>query len=559
MIKRLPGSRNQRSKGVKIKHVLQVILLLGVCFWLIYQVKHNHDKKKEFDKNDSTLSSVRTETDTVVKLGRKDLHPVKDEVDQNEKQEEEDEPVVEDAENKREHGEQEKQGNKHETEEREEQDEEENKHGTEEQEEGENKTEEIEDEGDVEIDENDHENEKSDVDNDQDDEDADELKDKVEDSDETENEDKEDEEKGGLDENHEAREEHYKGDDASSAVAHDTHATSTETESINLTQADLSERMNIKQPDNTTSFHSDENNRIQNDSDLSDREHEVADAVTSNVTSGKEIGNDSLSTETAETKTDSHLDVRSNLTAVVIEASNNSTGAGDDTANSSEQIKRVIVSESDNAQNATANTTVAGDIKQTEGLEQSGNKTSEGNLPDNDATVSSKPENHDADATVSIKPENHDADATVSIKPENHDAAPRESPTLGASALEKTIGVVASNETENISGNLDINVTSDTTESDKSKGSTETNEANETQNTDATMDEMFKSNTQTRETDEKPDSSNANEILDSVIHDAIDSSDTQNIHEDMATAQTDLDTLPEIQTEGNDGDENSAE
>ncbi|KAI5400995.1 hypothetical protein KIW84_065725 [Lathyrus oleraceus] len=534
MIKRFPSSRNQRSKGVKIKHVLQVILLLGVCFWLIYQVKHNHDKKKEFDKNDSTLSSVRTETDKVVKLGRKDLHPVKDEVDQNGKhEEEEDEPVVEDAENKREHGEEQQEGNKNETEEREEQDEEENKHGTEEQEEGENKTEEIEDEGgDVEIDENDHE--KSDVDNDQDDEDADELKDKVEDSDETENEDKEeDEEKGGSVENHEAREEHYKGDDASSAVAHDTHATSTETEPINLTEAGLSVQMNLEQPDNGTTFRSDESNRNQNDSDLKDRQGEAADAISSNVTAGKETENNSLSTETAEINTDSHLDARSNLTAMVTEASNNSTGAGDDTANSSEQIKPVIVSESDNAQNATANTTVAGDIKQTEVLEQTGNKTSEGNLPDNDATVS--------------------------VKPNNRDAAPQESPTLGASALEKTIELVASNETENISGNLDINVTSDTTESDKSKGSTETKEANETQNIDTTVDEMFKGNTQTGETDEKPDSSSVNEILDSVIHDAIDSSDTQNIHEEIATARTDLDTLPDIQNEGIDSDENSAE
>ncbi|KAL5070215.1 hypothetical protein RYX36_021102 [Vicia faba] len=462
MIKRLPSSRNQRSKGVKIKHVLQVILLLGVCFWLIYQVKHNHDKKKEFDKNDSTLSSVRTETDKVVNIGRKDLKPVKDEVDQNGKhEEEEDEPVVEDLENKREHGEQqEEEGNKHES-----------------------------------------------------------------------------EVNGGSaenDESHEAREEHYKGDDASSAVAHDTQATSTETEPINLTQAGLSVQMNIEQPDNKTTFHSDENNRNENDSDLKDREGEAADAISSNVTAGKETGNTSLSTETAETNADSHFDVRSNLTAVITEASSNSTGAGDDTSSSSEQIKTVVVSKSDNSQNATANTTVAGDIKQTEGLEQPVNKTSEGNLPDNDATVS--------------------------VKPDNRDSAPQESPTLVGSALEKTIDFAASNETDDISGNLNNNATSGTTESDKSKGITETSEAKETKNIYATVDEMFKGNTQTGETDEKSDSSSTNEILDSVIHDAIDLSDTQNIHEeDMATAQTDLDTLPDIQNEGNDGDENSAE
>lgn len=134
MIKRFP-SRNNRSKGIKVKHVLQIVLLLGVCFWLIYQVKHNHDKQNEF-ANDSKLS-VSTQTDLILKLGRRDLHPGKHEEIQNEKheEEEEDEHNEEDEENKHGHEEQED-GNKHETEEREEykhegreQGDEENKHG----------------------------------------------------------------------------------------------------------------------------------------------------------------------------------------------------------------------------------------------------------------------------------------------------------------------------------------------------------------------------------------------------------------------------------------------
>jgi hypothetical protein len=551
MIKRNPSVRNQRSKGCKVKHVLQGILLLGVCFWLIYQVKHNHDKKKEFDKNDLKLPS-RTEPDQIVKLGRKDLLPGKVEVvDQNEKHEEEDEDehVVDDVENKREHDEHQQEGedgHKHETEEseenvdevREEHGEEENKHGVlEEQEEDESKSEEIEDEGvDVETDENDHD--KSDADNnDHDDDVVDDEKEKEEEGDETENEEKEDEEKGGLvenHENHEAREEHYKGDDASSAVTHDTHSTSTETETSNLENADLTVQLNIGKPENETTYHSDESNRNQNDSDLKVTEGELTDAISSNSTAGKEAaGNDSslVSDETVKTNTDSHLNVSKNQTAVITEASINSTDTGKDESSSSEQIKTVILSESDHAQNVTVNTTITGDIKQAEGLEQSGNKTSEANLPNNDATVSAKPE--------------------------IRDAAPQESSTLGDNALEKTEGYVASNGTENISSSLDRNVSSNTTESDKSEVSTETSETNETQNSDVTEDEMFKGDTQT--SDEKSDSSSVNDVLDSVVHDAIESADTHSIHEDMAKARTDLDTLPDIINEGNESDENAAE
>ncbi|PNX82213.1 hypothetical protein L195_g026274, partial [Trifolium pratense] len=382
---------------------------------------------------------------------------------------------------------------------------------------------------------NDHD--KSEADNDHDDEVVDDEKEKEE-GDEIENEEKEDEEKGGLvenQENHEAREEHYKGDDASSAVTHDTHSTSTETETVNLENADLTLQMNIGKPENETTYHSDESNRNQNDSDLKVTEGEVTDAISSNATARKEAGNDSssVSDETVKTNTDSHLNVSSNPTAVITEASSNSTGTGNDESSSSEQIKTVILSESDHAQNVTVNATITGDIKQAEGLEQSGNKTSEGNLPDNDATVSAKPE--------------------------NRDAASQESSTLGDNALEKTEGSVASNVTENISSSLDRNVSSNTTESDKSKGSTESSEANETQNVDVTEDEMFKGDNQTSESDEKSDSSSVTDVLDSVVHDAFDSADTHSMHEDMEKARTDLDTLPDIINEGNESDENAAE
>ncbi|RDX90177.1 hypothetical protein CR513_27989, partial [Mucuna pruriens] len=539
MIKRFP-SRNHRSKGIKVKHVLQIILLLGVCFWLIYQVKHNHDKKKEFDKKDTKLP-VSKQTDQILKLGRRDLHPGKNEESRNEKheEEEEDEHIEEDEENKHDHEEQED-VNKHETEEHEdnkhegrEQGGEENKHGAEEQEEDENKNEDVEDEGregrgggDDEIDENDQV--KSEVDTtDRDDEFLDEEKEKEEEVGEKENEN-EDEEKDGLVENHnnhEAREENYKGDDASSAVAHDTHATNTETETLGLENSDVNAEMNITKPENEFTY-SDESVRKQNDSDLKVSEGNVIDGISSNATA-EETGNNILSNpvddssylnKTATTNSYSHLESSSNLTVVTTEASNNVTRTGNDTSSSSEQNKTVTLSESDQAQNTTTNTTIPGDVKnvQTEGLEQSGNRISEENL-------------------LNI-------DSMVSVKTEN-----------GGAAIGESSNLVASNVTENTS--INERSESDISESDKFRGNTETNE---TQNVDVTEDEIFKRDTQTGETDETSDSSSANETLDSAEQDAIDSSDTHT-HEDVTDGRTDLDTLPEIRNEGDDSDETVAD
>ncbi|TVU07856.1 hypothetical protein EJB05_41228, partial [Eragrostis curvula] len=42
------NSRNQRNRGSRIKTLLQATLLLGVVFWLLYQVKHSYAKKNEY-------------------------------------------------------------------------------------------------------------------------------------------------------------------------------------------------------------------------------------------------------------------------------------------------------------------------------------------------------------------------------------------------------------------------------------------------------------------------------------------------------------------------------
>ncbi|KAG6710059.1 hypothetical protein I3842_06G163900 [Carya illinoinensis] len=254
MIKRSP-SRNHRSKGVKVKHVLQICLLLGVCFWLIYQVKHSHDKKKEFDEKDAKLSVKTQSGNELLKFGRKDLHPRLEEVPEIEKhvEEEEEETGGEEEENK--HDEEE---NRHEEKE---QDEEENKHEVEDQEEEENKSEEIEDEergaGDHEIDENDQEKLDGDADHDEeliDEEKEGEEEDKESERNESDNKENqvetslEDQDRDGG--NHEAREEQYKGDDASSAVTHDAQTIISEADRLSSGNSIEISEMNILDQEN---------------------------------------------------------------------------------------------------------------------------------------------------------------------------------------------------------------------------------------------------------------------------------------------------------------------
>ncbi|KAL8238354.1 hypothetical protein R6Q59_019435 [Mikania micrantha] len=86
--------RNQRSKGIKIKHVVQVCLLIAVCFWLIFQVKRTHDKKKEFDANKNHIGISSAAADEIVKLGRKDLQPKLEGNEDTREQEDEQEEII---------------------------------------------------------------------------------------------------------------------------------------------------------------------------------------------------------------------------------------------------------------------------------------------------------------------------------------------------------------------------------------------------------------------------------------------------------------------------------
>lgn len=239
MIKK-PLNRNPRSKGVKVKHVLQICVLVAVCFWLIYQVKHSHDKKKELDENDAKVSVKGENDDVSLKLGRKDISRVGDirkgeqrvEEEEEENIAEEDTKQDEEASKHEEEEQEERQKPDEETEEvskhdEEEQEEEDEKHGEKEPEEEENRNEDVEDEsregggGDDEIDQNEQEKDAGEVDRG---DLLDEEKEREEQRDEKEieeNEGREENENASNDQNHEAREENYKADDASSAVSHD--------------------------------------------------------------------------------------------------------------------------------------------------------------------------------------------------------------------------------------------------------------------------------------------------------------------------------------------------
>ncbi|KAK7405863.1 hypothetical protein VNO78_07473 [Psophocarpus tetragonolobus] len=440
MIKRSP-SRNNRSKGIKVKFVLQIILLFGICFWLIYQVKHSHDKK-EFDENNAKVSAGTQTAYQSLKHGRKDLHPGIDEVNRNEmhQEEEEDENIIED-EDKHGHS-QHEEGNEHESQEK-------DRHELS----GEEDEKEEDDSGggDDEIDENDQD--QSAVDNDHDDEFMEEEKEKEEESVEK--------EKKNV-----TPEEHYKGDDASSAVTHDTGTTSIESE-ILLENSDLNSAMKIMKSENRPNY-TEESNRNQHGSNFNITEAELPGETSSNATSGKETESYNLSNAVDG----SHLDNvtttdsdSSNLTAVISGASNNLTGTS---ANiSSEQNKIVIFSKSNQAQNSTVNATITEDVKdvQTEGLEHGGNRVYEGNLPG--------------------------SNSTVLVEREKGDTAVDESSNLEGGELENATKSVALNETENNSN-------------------TEMGEANKTrnisymkENTDANKEDL-KGYTQT---DETPDSS----------------------------------------------------
>ncbi|XP_073047623.1 uncharacterized protein [Primulina eburnea] len=266
-------NRNQRSKGIKVKHVLQIFLLLAVCFWLIYQVKHSHDKKKEFDESDVKASITRGGSDGFIRLGRKDIRPQEeDAITKNEQHDEEAEKEEETTGLVDE--------NKHEEDELEDK-----KVEDTENEKVEGGDDEIEDHGQEKLDpEVDREEDFVDGEKERDGDDENENKNEEKDSEDGQVEKESSIEKGDRDGDdtsiHEAREEHYKADDASSAVTHDTQVETTETENQN------DENIN-EQPDNIL----EETNMGEKRIKLEEGGEMVLDEKHSNVTIGEDKEN----------------------------------------------------------------------------------------------------------------------------------------------------------------------------------------------------------------------------------------------------------------------------
>ncbi|XP_020548125.1 uncharacterized protein LOC110011698 [Sesamum indicum] len=103
MLKR-SGSRNQRSKSLKVKHALWIFVLLAICIWFLYQ---SHDKNGgALERRPAQVSG--NDEYQLLKKGRKELRRGADEVAAEGQKDGEEEVGVEDGESReREAGEEE--------------------------------------------------------------------------------------------------------------------------------------------------------------------------------------------------------------------------------------------------------------------------------------------------------------------------------------------------------------------------------------------------------------------------------------------------------------------
>lgn len=526
MFKRSP-SRNNRSKGFRVRHVLQICLLIGVCFWLIYQVKHSHDKKKEFDKNDVKTSIRKSDDDGSIKLGRKGLHPDED-ITKTQKLEEEEISGEEE--------------DKHEDEE---QEEEQNKHEVEEQEEEENKNGEVEEEGrgggDDEIDENDQERKEGEGDHDEDfideekerEEDERESEDKesqVEDENSSEDQDND----GGSRNTHEAREEHYKADDASSAVTHDGHDTQTiSTETQNVSSENSNEKAGTNNLEmQKKSSDTEDVNWHENESELTVKGGTDGNG-TSNIVAGEQkIHNDSadnvdgqvvstLQSNGQQEAGNNSIQVgekaSNGSTVVTAELSQNVTERSNEMSDSSLQNGTESVSYSGHPQNVTMGGTTTGESKNVDTLLLGETNNSSVASKDNESSINSTISSGIDDPSEAS---GQFLDSSNKLKPDG-DVSGKISSSDGTAGVEEGYRLSVM------------------------KG-----------NTDATQNEKSDNESESNGTNESSDSMNGME--DSIQHDPIDSSDTH-ISQDEKEVRTDLGTLPEIRTERDESEEATAE
>lgn len=503
---RLSPSRNQRSKGIKVKNVLQICLLLAVCFWLIYQVKHSHEKKKEFDESDAKALLQRASSDEFLKLGRKDIHSqVEGSITKNENHDEpseEEETTVEEVEE-----------NKHEEEEPEDK-----------------KVEGREDDGmgggDDETDENEQEKSDAEVDREQDLVDGEEREDgdEKEDGDENETQETDSEDGHGQMEKestvedtdhdgdnkstHEAREEHYKADDASSAVTHDTQIMTTENENEHVENSNEHPE-NALEEENKES-NSEETSESQDRKDLEVEGGEIArDGHQSNVT-------------TSETKLDM-LDNSENGSS----PNNTVTEGSNDHLASNSTIEVTIENHDLPSENVTESEP---ELDHGQGILTEGTSAEGSDL----RTIDSERANN---SILNVDSTRFDSNSMGSAETKDAESLSEEfsnnsnlsnNSTLSSASENIPLPEASMEAGNNTESSLEKNDEVEGVKSDTSDGTDESLETTLTENPEE------------------------------VQQDAIDISDTSNSMEEK-DGRVDLDTLPEIQTEGTNDEDVAAE
>ncbi|CAL5377547.1 unnamed protein product [Camellia sinensis] len=479
MFKQSP-SRNHRSKGIKVKRVLQICVLLAVCFWLVYQVKHSHDKKKEFDENDAKLSHEKHFDGEISKIGRKAILPGLEETTMKNDEVEEEETGGGEEEEKKE----------------------------------EDKSEEKEDEGrgggDDQIAERDQQKSEIGVEHEVDFIDEEMEREKADEKEaeskgvQNENENSlEDRNHGGGNRNaHEAREEHYRADDASSAVTHETEGGSLENSNKKTEMNSLGEKNKVNNAEEITV--------AQNRTGIEDAKGEMVENVVSPNVTGKEEKRYEIGSSKSE---DSWL-LNSTMTTEANNqpeiGNNNSTDGSLETNNLSLQNETETKASASKAQNATVEGTTSEDSAlQTIALGQENNSNataSKNNQSDSNLMISSNTENLESAAKGEFSNSSSTSELSISEKVATSNAS---------------VGVEGTSTTE--------------------------------EHTDATRNEKSETSNGTDVKDESRDSAKT-ENPDVVHHDPVDSSIP--LEKDV---RADLDTLPEIRTEGSNNEDAAAE
>lgn len=73
MLKQSPN-RKQRTKGFKVKQGFKIFTLIVIGIWLLYQLRHSHDKKSYEESSAKLFENLKAGPEAK-KLGRKGFQP----------------------------------------------------------------------------------------------------------------------------------------------------------------------------------------------------------------------------------------------------------------------------------------------------------------------------------------------------------------------------------------------------------------------------------------------------------------------------------------------------